>query len=641
MNRLYSLHVMPLLDGYEHELAHDAKSLIDNGICTKIACSMTLVPEGTPVVDKAAILAERYRKFKAAYKGNPDDIGILLQATIGHGWTPASQAPFQKIIRSNGVEQYRMCPLSSEFRAYLYDQISTLAQLHPDFFMVDDDFRIYTGHTGCFCPLHISGFSELTGQSYTREELAKAVAANDNLAEKFDLYQRKILIETAAVIRQAINSSAPGTPCSYCTCLGDARYADEVSEVLAGKGGQKIIRINNARYLKGDLRTLPERMYQGKFQMTAIASDTVILAETDTCPQNRWSTPATLLHAHYTASILEGCRGAKHWITSMSKFQTASGVKYREYLHKYCSFYEELARCVQNSQPDFFLSGPMPEKPFLLNPFTDSIATQFCMTENFVNNISVLGLPSNFGKNPGCLPVMLGKYEAKLYNEEDLKHFAAAGMIVDGMAAIELTKRGLADLIGVKAEPWHDRQVSCELDNDLFFRSSGLYAKLTPLAPANSRIISKLFARKSQLDKDMEFLAPGLVLTTNNQGGRCAVFASAAQVSSFANFAWLDLDRKQQLLDVLKYVARRDIPHVPGDQEIYLKALQLQDGNWLFAFFNLAFDPMDDIPFICPEQVSKVKKLTPEGCWQAIEYHNNTLKTRLLPGFPEIIKVYR
>ncbi|MBT7162465.1 MAG: hypothetical protein HN904_06775, partial [Victivallales bacterium] len=53
---LKALHVMPLLRGHEHELAADAETLLDTGVCTDIACIMTLVPEGDPPEDKARVL---------------------------------------------------------------------------------------------------------------------------------------------------------------------------------------------------------------------------------------------------------------------------------------------------------------------------------------------------------------------------------------------------------------------------------------------------------------------------------------------------------------------------------------------------------------------------------------------------------
>ena len=89
----------------------------------------------------------------------------------------------------------------------------------------------------------------------------------------------------------------------------------------------------------------------------------------------------------------------------------------------------------------------------------------------------------------------------------------------------------------------------------------------------------------------------------------------------------------------MKHVTGKDIPHVSGDNEVYLKALRLGNGDLLFAFFNLAFDPMDEIPFVCPGNVQNVEKLLPDGSWQKIEYQDNVLKTPLMPAFPEIIRV--
>jgi hypothetical protein len=89
---LKTLHVMPLLHGHEHELAADAERLLDAGVCSDIACMMTLVPEGNPPEDKARILGERFTAFRRVFKGDASRLGILAQATIGHGWAPDEPA---------------------------------------------------------------------------------------------------------------------------------------------------------------------------------------------------------------------------------------------------------------------------------------------------------------------------------------------------------------------------------------------------------------------------------------------------------------------------------------------------------------------------------------------------------------------
>jgi hypothetical protein len=65
------------------------------GIITETAFMMTLVPESDPAVDKATILAEQFEAFREGLKGSRMPVGILIQATIGHGWAPNARAKFQ------------------------------------------------------------------------------------------------------------------------------------------------------------------------------------------------------------------------------------------------------------------------------------------------------------------------------------------------------------------------------------------------------------------------------------------------------------------------------------------------------------------------------------------------------------------
>lgn len=70
-----------------------------------------------------------------------------------------------------------------------------------------------------------------------------------------------------------------------------------------------MVRINNGNYTPEGARWLSRVAYRAAQQSEVLRKDVdVILAETDTCPQNRYSTGAQSLHAHFTASILEGAR---------------------------------------------------------------------------------------------------------------------------------------------------------------------------------------------------------------------------------------------------------------------------------------------------------------------------------------------
>ena len=98
------MHVLPLNVEHRLEIAADARKLRDAGVLSEIAFSLTLVPEGTPVIDKAKILGERFVLMREALG---DDIGvpvgILLQATIGHGYLPESPGA----VLPDGRQQWR------------------------------------------------------------------------------------------------------------------------------------------------------------------------------------------------------------------------------------------------------------------------------------------------------------------------------------------------------------------------------------------------------------------------------------------------------------------------------------------------------------------------------------------------------
>ena len=38
------------------------------------------------------------------------------------------------------------------------------------------------------------------------------------------------------------------------------------------------------------------------------------------------------------------------------------------------------------------------------------------------------------------------------------------------------------------------------------------------------------------------------------------------------------------------------------------------------AFFNLGFDQMEDIPFVCSKNITKIEKLNPDGSRSACEF---------------------
>lgn len=636
---LKTLHVVPLLPGRERDLAVDAEALVNSGVCTDIAAIMTLVPEGDPPEDKARILGARFTAFREAYTGDASRLGILAQATIGHGWTPDEPSKYQTIIRPDGTPAYQMCPLDRAFQQYIRDAFRHLAMLRPAFVMIDDDFRLLTGRNGCFCPLHLEETERRLGRALTREQLVDLLRREATTAREYDALLLDSLMRLAGVIRDAIDEADPSLPGSFCACDGDIRHAGPLARRLAGAGNLPIVRINNARYLSPEMRTLPIRMYQGAAQIAGLDPDVTVLAETDTCPHNRYSTGAHLMHAHYTGSILEGCHGAKHWLTRTHAFQPASGAAYRAILTQYHGFYQALFQAVRQSAPADCVAAPLPSVPFFNSAPDHGNSGGSARTWSAV--MGVLGLPCNYARMP-TLPVMMTGEDVQLFPDEDLRRLLNEGLLLDGTAAEALDRRGFADAMGVRAGPWTGPTVSAERWGEIVLRGDARYSRLEALG-ARTRVHSTLLHRTSGVSETFSELGPAVTLFESMAGGRVAVLAAScgAGLSLTApGRSFYDSDRKRELVELLAFVCGRPLAfYYPGDAEVYLKLRRFADGRYLVALFNLGHDPLDVIPLSSPYAIARSETLAPDGTWQGVACSGGCLQTSLLPAAPKVFRI--
>ena len=121
------LNIVPMLPEHREELAADTLDLLRRGCINRTAFILTLVPEGNPPADKAKVLGERFEQFRAALGKTDMPVGILIQATIGHGWVPNTPSEFQRIVLPDGERPYMFCPLDEAFRACIGDAVRRLA----------------------------------------------------------------------------------------------------------------------------------------------------------------------------------------------------------------------------------------------------------------------------------------------------------------------------------------------------------------------------------------------------------------------------------------------------------------------------------------------------------------------------------
>lgn len=612
--------IVPLDTEHMDAVCADVRAQIDAGVATCALFKMTLTPEGTPPVNKAKLLCAKYRAFRERLPGVPN--GVLVQASIGHGWKLSAPSPFQKFVGLRDGQEYEVvCPYDTGFRAYIADALREIAACSPDHIMIDDDFRLL-GRTGrgCACPLHLSRMNALAGTSFDRASLLAALTdetsdRREKLTELYLTTQRESLTDTARIMRRAIDEIAPAIPGSYCCVGNNAEFAAELAEIFAGAGNPRVVRVNNGNYTAAGARNLSGAFQRAAAQIAKLRGHVdVLLAETDTCPQNRYSTGAMQLHSHFCGSILEGAAGAKHWITRLSAHEPESGVAYRKILSRYRGFYETLAETV----PSLTWIGC--RIPVLREPRFDLIygdwagamdgqsAWSACVLER-------LGLPLYFSGEAGGALCLEG---AVTISNEEICAALSGTVLLSSDAAEELIARGFGAEIGVDVRPWTGKIPSAELYQGTVMDLPVGVKELVPHSP-EVRVLSTIC---HSVDKaHYEPLFPGVTAFTNAQGGTVYVFAGTprARYNLTEAFSFLCSTRKRQLTDML--TAAGELPlWYPGDEEMYFRAARVAGGGLFCALFNIGLDPIEETVLSCREPITRVRILQPSGEWGTIPF---------------------
>lgn len=611
MEHLYS--IMPLDLEHADEICADIKQQYEQGVATCVLFYCKLVPEGKPLINKAEIFGESFKVVQNRLKGMGLECGILVQCTIGHGYPLNEDSNLTHYVNvTDGKRQYVICPYDVDFQNYIREQFTTLAALQPKVIMVDDDYRLmYRGGRGCACDLHMRAYHKLAKNNLTREQLYGLLETDEETQEKqfFLETQREALLQGARAMREGIDAVDETLPGSFC-CVGPTtEFASEIAGILAGKGNPKVVRINNGNYTPAGARWFSDIAFRAADEICRLQKGGVeyILAETDTCPQNRYSTGASSLHAHFVGSILEGVCGAKHWITRLSTHEPNSGKAYRKILSDYSGFYTTLSQLV----PTLSWEG-------CRIPLTAEINWEFKRTGwEWKKNawlrcvLERLGLPVYCSSKYGGATFMEGDFD-KGYTDEEILEMLKGTLFVDAVALGRLNERGFSRYTGVNAREWTGVHTSYEKLNNGCICNVPVDVK--ELVPLNEQV--RIFSTVCHLagGKYEQALFPGVTLYRNELGGTVVVACGTPDTEFHFTtaFAFLTESRKEQFAEILKETGNLPI-YYAGDAEVYMKTARTSNGKRFCAVFNIGLDILDELPFTTDEKVTGVQILQKDG----------------------------
>lgn len=140
---MYNYTIMPLDDTHVEEICEDIKAQYENGTCKLRALYDEAGARGQSVIGKAEQLCRKYDLFRDRLAEMGLECGVLVQATIGHGYPLDEASPFTQYVgMANGRTEYVCCPYDEGFKRHFFNEFATIAKHRPKIIMVDDDFRL-------------------------------------------------------------------------------------------------------------------------------------------------------------------------------------------------------------------------------------------------------------------------------------------------------------------------------------------------------------------------------------------------------------------------------------------------------------------------------------------------------------------
>jgi hypothetical protein len=193
-------------------------------------------------------------------------------------------------------------------------------------------------------------------------------------------------------------------------------------------------------------------------------------------------------------------------------------------------------------------------------------------------------------------------------------------LVLSSDSAAHLIARGFGAYLGVSVRPWTGKTPTHECFS-VGGNKCNVQVRTQELVPtsATTRTLSTVC---HSVDKvHFEPLFPGVTVYENELGGRVTVFCGTpkADYNLTEAFSFLNESRKHQLIEILQ--AASELPvYYPGDEEVYFRVADMEDGGMLCAIFDLSCDPLEDTALVCASPVTRIEHLTADGRWEKIAF---------------------
>ena len=269
--------------------------------------------------------------------------------------------------------------------------------------------------------------------------------------------------------------------------------------------------------------------------------------------------------------------------------------------------------------------GPVTPLVDVSKDFNPARARQsfFALQDCQIKKLNRFGIPAHYEyvkAGDGFIYLVNGTI-AQCLSDEELKTVLSGKAVVDGYAAIEIARRGMASYLGCQPVPEAYRTSGETMAFAPYYKmrhqNNGSLPKLTEVAK-DAVVLSdlKLVDRSTG---ETTYVAPGTILYKNAAGGTVVTRSLAVGVNRYNDEA---PEIKMFLLEIFNRLEPGVIPFYVGEEQpVYFRCGKFDDGNgYLLALVNLSFDSLKNIPLCTENEVSSVEFLDGDGVYKPLKF---------------------
>ena len=572
-----------------------------------------------------AVIVERLRRAKERTEAAGILYSINPLTTIGHGEygndVAARHPGMDMMVDFTGkVSRACACPLSPVWQTLMRETFSLYATTRPVRLWIEDDYR-YFNHTpavrfGCYCPLHMAGFSRAVGRPVPREELVAAVLQPGEphpwRAVWLDL-QEKTLLDVAAMLRQAVDAVSPETELGWMSTNPgrhevEGRRVRPQMEAFAGNRSAAI-RMTTTWYRETSPLDLLIEDEALKKVIPQLPPRTTRCTEVETIPHSAYTASA----ARIAAQIEWGCvLGVPHHTLNIFDYVCTPLSESPSYDRMLRTRKDEFAAFADAFAP---LTSPrgigIPGDPssarHVWTAQGKDVVELMAREGGWADPLRAFGVPVHFTRDEQVTAVT-GQALNGL-DDTELRTLFSRGVLLDASALQTLQDRGRADLAGVRITDLiqaRSRPMGPEeLTDPAFGGAPQRYTWSYGMPPIAVLELQGARAVSRILDADGAPVCHGVTVHENALGGRVAVapfFCGGSAPdpyqkgpSCFFYSPW----RRRQFHALLRWLARGPAPLTVQSHAWTLPHRADGPGRIGLAAMNINSDAWDNVTMTC------------------------------------------